>query len=114
MVTSVMLMLLRRPTPGISGEAVHTSEMGRRGHQPALPPRDGAGESFVSFIALLGCPAAPEPCLPSKRHVDWCRCDHRVVTAIQRFAVSRIDDRHGSLHLSCSAADISDPHLLRP
>jgi hypothetical protein len=27
--------------------------MGRRGHEPALLPRNGAGESFVSFIALF-------------------------------------------------------------
>ena len=41
-------------TPGISCEAVPASEMVRRGHEPALLPRNGAGESFVSFIALLG------------------------------------------------------------
>ena len=28
--------------------------MVRRGHEPALLPRNGAGESFVSFIALFG------------------------------------------------------------
>ena len=41
-------------TPAISCEAVPASEMGRRGHEPALLPRNGAGESFVSFIALFG------------------------------------------------------------
>jgi hypothetical protein len=28
--------------------------MVRRGHEPPLRPRNGAGESFVSFIALFG------------------------------------------------------------
>ena len=41
-------------TLAISCEAVPASEMVRRGHEPALLPRNGAGESFVSFIALLG------------------------------------------------------------
>jgi hypothetical protein len=36
---------------------VPASELGRRGHEPALLPRNGAGESFVSFIALFGRPA---------------------------------------------------------
>jgi len=32
-----------------------------RGHEPALLPRIGAGESFVGFIALFGRPGVPEP-----------------------------------------------------
>jgi hypothetical protein len=41
-------------TPAISCEAVPASEMVRRGHEPAPLPSNGAGESFVSFIALFG------------------------------------------------------------
>jgi hypothetical protein len=37
-------------TPGISCEAVPASEVDRRGHEAALLPRNGAAESFVSFI----------------------------------------------------------------
>jgi hypothetical protein len=43
-----------RRTLAISCEAVPASEMGRRGHEPAPPAGHGAGESFVSFIALFG------------------------------------------------------------
>ena len=50
---------LVRPTLALSCEAVPASDMGRRGHEPALLPRNGAGESFVSFIALFGGPVAP-------------------------------------------------------
>src|SRR5512133_1615361 len=42
------------PTLAISCEAVPASIMGRRGHEPAPPVGHGAGESFVSFIALFG------------------------------------------------------------
>ena len=41
-------------TLAISCEAVPASLMGRRGHEPAPPTGHGAGESFVSFIALFG------------------------------------------------------------
>jgi hypothetical protein len=41
-------------TPGISCEAVPASNVGRRGHEAALRPSNGAAESFVSFIPLLG------------------------------------------------------------
>jgi hypothetical protein len=41
-------------TPGISCEAVPASNVGRRGHEAALLPRNGAAESFVSFIPLFG------------------------------------------------------------
>ena len=40
--------------------------MGRRGHEPALLPRNGAGESFVSFIALFGRPARSTWLLPDR------------------------------------------------
>jgi hypothetical protein len=40
-------------TSGISCEAVPASNVGRRGHEAALLPRNGAAESFVSFIPLL-------------------------------------------------------------
>jgi len=64
-------------TPGISCEAVPASEVDHRGHEAALLPRNGAAESFVSFIPLFdtadptpaasvwlkGC-AQPEPLLP--------------------------------------------------
>ena len=45
-----------RRTPGISCEAVPASEVDHRGHEAALLPRNGAAESFVSFIPLLGRP----------------------------------------------------------
>jgi hypothetical protein len=38
--------------------------MVRRGHEPALLPRNGAGESFVSFIALFGGGALLSGCSP--------------------------------------------------
>jgi hypothetical protein len=44
----------RRLTPGISCEAVPAFEVDRRGHEAALLPCNGAAESFVSFIPLLG------------------------------------------------------------
>ncbi len=40
-------------TPGISCEAVPASNVGRRGHEAALSPRNGAAESFASFIPLF-------------------------------------------------------------
>jgi hypothetical protein len=43
-----------RTTPGISCEAVPASNVGRRGHEAALRPSNGAAESFVSFIPLFG------------------------------------------------------------
>ena len=47
-------------TPGISCEAVPASKVDRRGHEAALLPRNGAAESFVSFIPLFGStPATP-------------------------------------------------------
>jgi hypothetical protein len=39
--------------------------MVRRGHEPALLPRNGAGESFVSFIALFGGPVRLRVLLPA-------------------------------------------------
>src|SRR5512138_801095 len=61
MVMSYITLVLQRGqaplvgrTLAISCEAVPASEMVRRGHEPALLPRNGAGESFVSFIALFG------------------------------------------------------------
>ena len=45
-----------RRTPGISCKAVPTSEVDRRGHEAALLPRNGAAESFVSFIPSFGGP----------------------------------------------------------
>ena len=45
-------------TLAISCEAVPASIMGRRGHEPAPPAGHGAGESFVSFIALFDSPVA--------------------------------------------------------
>ena len=42
-----------RRTPGTSCEAVPASNVGRRGHEAALLPRNGAVESFVRFIPLF-------------------------------------------------------------
>jgi hypothetical protein len=36
---------------------VPASEVNRRGHEAALLPRNGAAESFVSFIPLFGGPS---------------------------------------------------------
>ena len=49
-----------RPTPGISCEAVPAFEVDHRGHEAALLPRNGAAESFVSFIPLFDSAGAPE------------------------------------------------------
>ena len=57
-------------TLAISCEAVPASIMVRRGHEPAPPTGHGAGESFVSFIALFGArrlTSATWPSLASDR-----------------------------------------------
>jgi hypothetical protein len=40
---------------------VPASEVDRRGHEAALLPRNGAAESFVSFIPLFGGNAIAAP-----------------------------------------------------
>ena len=87
-------------TLAISCEAVPASEMGRRGHEPALLLRNGAGESFVSFIALFGGPAV--------LRMPVCRA---------RWSCVSVSSRSDSLSLrpwSCSAGSrvLSEPRML--
>lgn len=55
-----------RRTPRISCEAVSASDLAGAGMSRHLRPRNGAGESFVSFIRLLGG-AARASCLAARR-----------------------------------------------
>ena len=48
-----------RRTPRISCEAVPASVLAGAGMSRHLSPRNGAGESFVSFIRLFGRPVIP-------------------------------------------------------
>ena len=57
-VRAVRRSISGRPNTGDKLRSGARVKMGRRGHEPAPPTGHGAGESFVSFIALFGSAVA--------------------------------------------------------